>query len=117
MDERQSMERARCPAGVLRGRRVRTPASLHGWRTAYGCGRSGDELYDDELGTARAGARRRVRGVAAGAGVLRGLAPVTVFDDAGAAYGESKESERDGEFGEGELMGTTVQFIEEKRED
>jgi hypothetical protein len=47
----------------------------------------------------------------------RGLAPVTVFDDAGVAYGESKESERDGEFGEGELMGTTVQFIEEKRED
>jgi hypothetical protein len=44
--------------------------------------------------------------------VLRGLAPVTVFDDAGAAYGESKESERDVEFGEGELMGTTVQFIE-----
>jgi hypothetical protein len=42
-------------------------------RTAYGCGRSGDELCDDELGTARAGARRRVRGVAAGAGVLRGL--------------------------------------------
>ena len=49
--------------------------------------------------------------------MLRGLAPVTVFDDAGVAYGESKESERDGEFGEGELMGTTVQFIEEKRED
>jgi hypothetical protein len=74
---------------------------------AYGCGQSGDEL-----GTARAGARRRVRGIAAGGGVLRGLAPVTVFDDAGAAYGESKESERDVEFGEGELMGTTVQFIE-----
>jgi hypothetical protein len=52
-----------------------------------------------------------------GCRVLRELAPVTVFDDAGAAYGESKESERDGEFGEGELMGTTVQFIEEKRED
>jgi hypothetical protein len=30
---------------------------------------------------------------------------------------EQGERGRDGEFGEGELMGTTVQFIEEKRED
>jgi hypothetical protein len=32
------------------------------------------------------------------------------------AYGESKENERDGEFGEGELLGAVVQFIEEERE-
>jgi hypothetical protein len=32
------------------------------------------------------------------------------------AYGESKENERDGEFGEGELLGVAVQFIEEERE-
>jgi hypothetical protein len=32
------------------------------------------------------------------------------------AYGESKENERDGEFGEGELLGAAVQFIEEERE-
>jgi hypothetical protein len=64
---------------------------------------SHDELHDGELGTTRAGARRRARGVAAGAEVLRGRAParwaralVTTFDDAGAAYGESKESEREG---------------------
>jgi hypothetical protein len=30
---------------------------------------------------------------------------------------EQGERERDSEFGEGELMGTTAQFIEEKRED
>jgi hypothetical protein len=78
------------------------PAGFHGWRTTYGCRRSGDELHDDELCMARAGARRLVRDVAADAGVLRGraparwaLAPVTVSDDAGAAYGESKESEGD----------------------
>ena len=59
---------------------ARTPARLHEWRTAYGCGRSGDELHDGELGKARAGARRRARGVAAGARVLRGLAPVTAID-------------------------------------
>jgi hypothetical protein len=77
----------------------RAPAGFHGWRTAYGCGRSGDELHEC---TARAGARRRVRDVAADARVLRGrapawwaLAPVTVSDDAGATYGESKESEGD----------------------
>jgi hypothetical protein len=45
-----------------------------------GCGRSDDELHDGELGTARAGARRRARGVAAGARVLRGLAPVMAID-------------------------------------
>jgi hypothetical protein len=32
------------------------------------------------------------------------------------AYGESKESERDGEFGVGELLGAAIQFIEEERE-
>jgi hypothetical protein len=69
---------------------------------SVGCGRSGDELHDDELCMTRAGARRRVRDVAADAGVMRGRAPVrwalalvTVSDDAGAAYGESKESEGD----------------------
>jgi hypothetical protein len=53
---------------------ARTSARLHG------CGRSGNELYDGELGTTRAGARRRARGVAAGGGVLRGLVPVTATD-------------------------------------
>ena len=49
------------PVGVLRGRvdgvipamrldgGARTPAGLHGWRTAYECGQSGDELHDGEL--------------------------------------------------------------------
>jgi hypothetical protein len=48
---------------------ARTPARLHGWRTAYGCGRSGDELHDGEMCTARAGARWRPtrRGGEAGA--------------------------------------------------
>jgi hypothetical protein len=80
---------------------TRIPVRLQGWRTAYGCEWSHDELHDGELGTTRAGARRRARGVAAGAEVLRGRAParwaralVTTFDDAGATYGESKESER-----------------------
>jgi hypothetical protein len=34
-----------------------------------------------------------------------GEAPVMAFDGAGTAYGESKGSERDGEFGEGEGEG------------
>ena len=42
--------------GVISAMRLdggaRTPARLHGWRTAYGCGRSGDELHNGELGTA-----------------------------------------------------------------
>jgi hypothetical protein len=81
---------------------TRIPVRLHGWRMAYGCGRSHDKLHDGELGMTRAGARRWARGVAAGAGVLRGRAParwarapVTTFDDASVAYGESKESERE----------------------
>jgi hypothetical protein len=56
------------------GEAPRTPA------TTCGCGRSGNELHDGELGTTRAGARRRARGVAAGGGVLRGLVPVTAID-------------------------------------
>jgi hypothetical protein len=44
------------------------PARFHGCRTAYGCGQSGDELHDGELCTARARARRWVRGVAVGVG-------------------------------------------------
>ena len=65
---------------------ARTPARLHEWRTAYGCGCSGDELHDGELSTARVGARRRARDVAAGAGVLCRLASVTVID--GAVFSE-----------------------------
>jgi hypothetical protein len=53
---------------------ARTSARLHG------CRRSGNELHDGELGTPRAGARRQVRGVATGGGVLRGLVPVTAID-------------------------------------
>jgi hypothetical protein len=40
------------------------------WARSPGC--YVDELHGGELGTARAGARQRVRGGAAGAGVLRG---------------------------------------------
>ena len=35
-------------------------------RMSYGCGRSGDELHDGELGIVRVGAQRRARDVAVG---------------------------------------------------
>jgi hypothetical protein len=42
---------------------ARTPARLHGWQTAYGCRRSGDELHDGEWrgwGSGTSSARQNV---------------------------------------------------------
>jgi hypothetical protein len=74
MDERRSRERAwsSCCTVASTTDDV-TSVRLHGWRTAYKCGRSGDELHDGEEAQREQGTMR-VRGVVAGVGVLRGRA-------------------------------------------
>jgi hypothetical protein len=80
-DERRSRERARGPAGVLRGWRgsggergwwARTLARLHILRTAYECGRSGDKLHDGEQARREQGLDDRYVALLR---VLRGRAP------------------------------------------
>src|SRR5688572_1204164 len=77
-------------------------------RGTNGRGWSGDELHDGELGTTRARARRRTRGVAAGDGVLHGLAPVTAI--------ASNRVRARGKLGCGResFVGMVVQFIEKE---